>query len=55
VSVFVMEPSWVLVEGVPYTVRHFHGLWALGHLLSRLWTWISFLSEARALCAFLFP
>jgi hypothetical protein len=27
---FVMEPAWVHVEGVPYTVRNFHGLWALG-------------------------
>jgi hypothetical protein len=30
---FVMEPAWVHVEGVPYTVRHFHGLWALGSLI----------------------
>jgi hypothetical protein len=28
-----MEPSWVHVEGVLYTVRHFHGLWALGSLI----------------------
>jgi hypothetical protein len=30
---FVMEPAWVHVEGVPYTIRHFHGLWALGYLI----------------------
>jgi hypothetical protein len=30
---FVMEPAWVHVEGVPYTVRHFHGLWAIGSLI----------------------
>jgi hypothetical protein len=30
---FVMELAWVHVEGVPYTVRHFHGLWALGSLI----------------------
>jgi hypothetical protein len=30
---FVMEPAWVHVEGVPYTIRHFHGLWALGSLI----------------------
>jgi hypothetical protein len=26
-------PIWVHVEGVPYTVRHFHGLWAVGTFL----------------------
>jgi hypothetical protein len=30
---FVMEPVWVQVDGVPYTVRHFHGLWAVGSLI----------------------
>jgi hypothetical protein len=30
---FVMEPVWVHVDGVPYTVRHFHGLWAVGSLI----------------------
>jgi hypothetical protein len=30
---FVMEPTWVHVEGVPYTIIHFHGLWALGSLI----------------------
>jgi hypothetical protein len=28
-----MEPVWVQVEGVPYTIRHFHGLWAVGSLI----------------------
>jgi hypothetical protein len=28
-----LKPVWVHVEGVPYTVRHFHGLWAVGTLL----------------------
>jgi hypothetical protein len=30
---FVMEPVWVQVDGVPYTVRHFHGLWVVGSLI----------------------
>jgi hypothetical protein len=30
---FVIEPVWVQVDGVPYTVRHFHGLWAVGSLI----------------------
>jgi hypothetical protein len=28
-----MEPTWVHVEGVPYTVRHYYGLWDLGSLI----------------------
>jgi hypothetical protein len=28
-----LKPVWVHVEGVPYTVRHFHGLWAVASLL----------------------
>jgi hypothetical protein len=32
-SEFFMEPVWVQVDGVPYTVRHFHGLWAVGSLI----------------------
>jgi hypothetical protein len=28
-----MEPVWVQVDGVPYTVRHFHGLWSVGSLI----------------------
>jgi hypothetical protein len=28
-----MDPVWVQVDGVPYTVRHFHGLWAVGSLI----------------------
>jgi hypothetical protein len=28
-----MEPVWVHIDGVPYTVRHFHGLWAVGYLI----------------------
>jgi hypothetical protein len=30
---FIMESVWVQVDGVPYTVRHFHGLWAVGSLI----------------------
>jgi hypothetical protein len=30
---FVMEPAWIHVDGVPHTVRHFHGLWAVGSLI----------------------
>jgi hypothetical protein len=28
-----MEPAWIHVDGVPHTVRHFHGLWAVGSLI----------------------
>jgi hypothetical protein len=31
--IFVMKPTWVHVDGVPHTIRHFHGLWALGSLI----------------------
>jgi hypothetical protein len=27
---FVMELAWIHVDGVPPTVRHFHGPWAVG-------------------------
>jgi hypothetical protein len=30
---FVMEPVWVHVDGVPDSVRHFLGLWAVGTLI----------------------
>jgi hypothetical protein len=30
---FDLPQLWVHVEGVPHTVRHFHGLWAMGSLL----------------------
>jgi hypothetical protein len=30
---FVMEPVWVHVNGVPDSVRHFLGLWAVGSLI----------------------
>jgi hypothetical protein len=30
---FVMEPVWVHVDGVPDSVRHFLGLWAVGSLI----------------------
>jgi hypothetical protein len=30
---FELKPVWVTVEGVPYSVRHFHGLWAVGSLI----------------------
>jgi hypothetical protein len=30
---FVMEPASIHVDGVPHTVRHFHGLWAVGSLV----------------------
>jgi hypothetical protein len=30
---FVMEPAWIHVDDVPHTVRHFHGLWAVGSLI----------------------
>ncbi|KAM0844741.1 hypothetical protein ACQ4PT_056862 [Festuca glaucescens] len=30
---FVMEPAWIHVDGVPHTIRHFHGLWAVGSLI----------------------
>jgi hypothetical protein len=30
---FVMEPAWTHVDCVPHTVRHFHGLWAVGSLI----------------------
>jgi hypothetical protein len=30
---FNLPQLWVHVEGVPHTVRHFHGLWAIGSLL----------------------
>lgn len=26
-------PVWAHVDGVPYTIRHFHGLWAVGSLI----------------------
>jgi hypothetical protein len=28
-----LKPVWVHVEGIPYTMRHFHGLWEVGTLL----------------------
>ncbi|KAK1678519.1 hypothetical protein QYE76_039367 [Lolium multiflorum] len=28
-----MEPAWIHVDGVPHTVRHVHGLWAVGSLI----------------------
>jgi hypothetical protein len=28
-----LHPVWVHVEGVPYTVKHFHGLWVVGTLI----------------------
>jgi hypothetical protein len=31
--IVVLQPFWVQVEGVPHSVRHFHGLWAVGSLL----------------------
>jgi hypothetical protein len=31
--IFELKPVWVHVEGVPYSVRHFHGLWAVGSLI----------------------
>jgi hypothetical protein len=34
--VFVMEPVWVHVEGVPDSVRHFLGLWAVGSLIGTM-------------------
>jgi hypothetical protein len=30
---FDLPQLWVHVEGVPHTLRHFHGLWAIGSLL----------------------
>jgi hypothetical protein len=30
---FVMEPVWVHVEGVPDSLRHFLGLWAVGSFI----------------------
>jgi hypothetical protein len=30
---FDLPQLWVHVEGVPHTLRHFHGLWALGSLM----------------------
>jgi hypothetical protein len=30
---FDLPQLWVHVEGVPHTVRHFHGLWTIGSLL----------------------
>jgi hypothetical protein len=30
---FVMKPVWVHVDGVPDSVRHFLGLWAVGSLI----------------------
>jgi hypothetical protein len=30
---FDVPQLWVHVEGVSHTVRHFHGLWALGSLM----------------------
>jgi hypothetical protein len=30
---FVMEPTWIHVDGVPHTVRHFHGLWTVRSLI----------------------
>jgi hypothetical protein len=32
---FELSQVWVHVEGVPYTVRHFHGLWAVGTLIGK--------------------
>ena len=29
----MLEQVWVHVQGVPYTVRHFLGLWAVGSLI----------------------
>ena len=29
----VLEQVWVHVQGVPYTIRHFLGLWAVGSLI----------------------
>jgi hypothetical protein len=30
---FELQPTWVHVDGVPHTVRHFLGLWAVGSLI----------------------
>jgi hypothetical protein len=30
---FVLPQLWVHVEGVPHTLKHFHGLWALSSLM----------------------
>jgi hypothetical protein len=30
---FELKPVWVTVKGVSYSVRHFHGLWAVGSLI----------------------
>jgi hypothetical protein len=30
---FELQPTWVHVDGVPHTVRHFLGLWAIGSLI----------------------
>jgi hypothetical protein len=30
---YVMEPIWVHVEGVPNSLRHFLGIWAVGTLI----------------------
>jgi hypothetical protein len=30
---FDLPQLWVHVEGMPHTLRHFHGLWALGSLM----------------------
>jgi hypothetical protein len=30
---FDLPQLWVHVEGVPHSLRHFHGLWAIGSLL----------------------
>jgi hypothetical protein len=30
---FELQQVWVHVEGVPHTVRHFLGLWAVGSLI----------------------
>jgi hypothetical protein len=30
---FVMEPTWIHVDGVPHIVRHFHGLWTVRSLI----------------------
>jgi hypothetical protein len=30
---FELQPTWVHVERVPHTVRHFLGLWAVGSLI----------------------
>jgi hypothetical protein len=30
---FELQPVWVHVDGVPHTVRHFLGLWAVGSLI----------------------